>query len=278
MTSQPVNTDLVPNYADIFDDLKDQPWNSVDGVTYGIPHGRGANLLMYNTDVVNPGARRPGARCSTRRRHVQGQDHAYDSPIYIADAALYLMETKPDLGIKNPYALDQNQLDAAVDLLKQQKPHHRRVLVGLPQGGPGVQAATRARHHLAGDRQPRARHEKVPVEVHRAAQGGRHRLVGHLDGLQGTENPNCVYKWMDYIVSPEVNAQVAEYFGEAPANEKACELTATRTTATSSTPTRPRTGRSLLLDDADRGVPRRPHRRQVHDLRRVGQGLDRVRS
>src|SRR5262245_41248995 len=48
----PVNTDLVPNYADIYDFVKDQQYNSVDGQMYGIPHGWGANLLMYNTDVV----------------------------------------------------------------------------------------------------------------------------------------------------------------------------------------------------------------------------------
>jgi putative spermidine/putrescine transport system substrate-binding protein len=50
----PVNTDLVPNYADIFEDLKDQPYNTVDGVNYGIPHGRGANVLTWRTDVVKP--------------------------------------------------------------------------------------------------------------------------------------------------------------------------------------------------------------------------------
>ena len=30
---------------------------------------------------------------------------------------------------------------------------------------------------------------------------------------------------MDWITSPEINAQVAEYFGEAPAQTKACEFT-----------------------------------------------------
>ena len=30
------------------------------------------------------------------------------------------MKTKPDLGIKNPYALDDKQFTAAVDLLKTQ--------------------------------------------------------------------------------------------------------------------------------------------------------------
>ena len=44
------------------------------------------------------------------------------------------MNTKPDLGIKNPYALDKDQLAAAVDLLKTQRGQCRRVLVGLPQG------------------------------------------------------------------------------------------------------------------------------------------------
>ena len=34
-----------------------------------------------------------------------------------------------------------------------------------------------------------------------------------------------MYKWMDWITSPKVNAQVAEYFGEAPAQTKACDIT-----------------------------------------------------
>ena len=45
---QPMNMELVPNYADIFAGLKDKPWNTVDGVNYGVPHGRGANLLLFN--------------------------------------------------------------------------------------------------------------------------------------------------------------------------------------------------------------------------------------
>ena len=66
---QPVNTSLVPNYADIFPGLKDKQWNTVDGVNYGIPHGRGANLLLYNMERSAAGARRPGRTCGrpTRR-------------------------------------------------------------------------------------------------------------------------------------------------------------------------------------------------------------------
>ena len=38
-------------------------------------------------------------------------------------------------------------------------------------------------------------------------------------------NPNCMYMWMDWITSPQPNAEVAEWFGEAPSNSKSCALT-----------------------------------------------------
>ena len=88
----PVNTDLVPNYADVYDQLKNQGFNSVDGQMYGIPHGRGANLLMWRTDKVSPAPDSWGAVFDANSPY-KGKVTAYDSPIYIADAALYLMKT-----------------------------------------------------------------------------------------------------------------------------------------------------------------------------------------
>src|SRR5262245_45829418 len=115
----PVNVDLISNYKDLSSFLKDQTYNTKDGVHYGIPHGWGANLLMWNTDVVNPAPDSWGAVFDASSPY-KGKVTAYDAPIYIADAALYLMKTQPDLGIKDPYSLNQDQFNAAVDLLKQQ--------------------------------------------------------------------------------------------------------------------------------------------------------------
>ena len=99
----PVNTDLIPNYADVYDELKEQPFNSVDGQMYGVPHGRGANLLMHNTDEVKPTPTSWGAVFDpAEMEKYKGKITAYDSPIYIADAALYLMNTEPDSGDHEP--------------------------------------------------------------------------------------------------------------------------------------------------------------------------------
>jgi putative spermidine/putrescine transport system substrate-binding protein len=116
----PVNTALVPNYKTIAPFLKDKAFNSVKGQMYGIPHGWGANLLMWDPSKVK-GALDSWSAVFDKSSAYQGKVTAYDSPIYIADAALYLMSTKPDLGIKDPYSLTSKQLDAAVALLKQQK-------------------------------------------------------------------------------------------------------------------------------------------------------------
>jgi putative spermidine/putrescine transport system substrate-binding protein len=36
------------------------------------------------------------------------------------------------------------------------------------------------------------------------------------------KHPNCMYKWMDYIISPLANATVTVWFGEAPVSTEAC--------------------------------------------------------
>ncbi len=219
----PVNTALVPNYADIYSGLKNQPWNSVDGVAYGIPHGRGANLLAYRTDIVKPAPTSWGAVFDPNSPY-KGKITAYDSPIYIADAALYLMKTQPDLGIKYPYALDQKQFDAAVALLKVQKPligeywgDYLKHVASLKSGGTVLGTTWQVNINLA-------QSEGVKVEGIKPVEGS----TGWSDTWMVSskaKHPNCAYMWMDHIVSPKANAAVAEWFGEAPSNAKACDLT-----------------------------------------------------
>jgi spermidine/putrescine-binding protein len=220
----PVNTGLVPNYADIFPGLKNKPWNSVNGKPYGIPHGRGANLLMWRTDKVKPAPTSWSAVFDPNSPY-KGKVTAYDSPIYIADAALYLMNTQPALGIKNPYALDQKQFDAAVDLLKQQKTivgeywsDYTKEVSAFKSGDSVLGTTWQVITNLT-------QADKAPVEAVLPKEGS----TGWSDTWMvaaKAQHPNCAYKWMDWIVSPKVNSQVAEWFGEAPSNSKACAETA----------------------------------------------------
>jgi putative spermidine/putrescine transport system substrate-binding protein len=227
-TVQPINVNLIPNYADIFEGLKNQPHNSVDGVPYGVPHGRGANLLMYNTEEISPAPDswsivwEPDSEWADA---VKGKVTAYDSPIYIADAAVYLMATKPELGIQNPYALDDAQFAAAVDLAKQQRELIGRYwalytdeIASFQSGDSTVGTTWQVIANVLQGSDP-----ATPVDVVLPVEGS----TGWSDTWMlaaDAQHPNCAYLFMNHIISPEVNAVATEYFGEAPSNAKACDI------------------------------------------------------
>ncbi|WP_036991658.1 extracellular solute-binding protein, partial [Metapseudomonas furukawaii] len=121
---QPVNIALIPNWKTIDERLQDAPWHTVNGQHYGTPYQWGPNLLMYNTKLF---AKAPDSWAAVFEEQQladgksnKGRVQAYDGPIYIADAALYLKSTKPELGIQDPYQLNEEQYAAVLDLLRKQ--------------------------------------------------------------------------------------------------------------------------------------------------------------
>jgi len=219
----PVNTALVPNYATIAPFLKDRPWNSVDGQMYGIPHGWGANVLMWNPAVVKTAPTSWSAVFASPNTYA-GKVTAYDSPIYIADAALYLSKTQPSLGITNPYELTTKQFDAAVSLLKTMRASWNRPwsaytdeISDFEHGSSVIGTAWQINANTINADKKITVDTTVPVE---GATGWSDTwmIAAHA------AHPNCMYEWMNWITSPKVNDQVAEWFGEAPAQTLACKV------------------------------------------------------
>lgn len=220
----PVNTALIPHYETISPFLKDQPWNSVNGQMYGIPHGWGANLLMYNVDVVRDAPSSWSAVFDDADRY-RGRVTAYDSPIYIADAALYLSKTRPELGISDPYSLTTAQLDAATELLTEQRRSIGRYwsdytaeVQAFEEGTSVIGTAWQVIANVIGA------NNRVPVNTVLPKEGATGWSDTWMVAAKAA-HPNCMYRWMDWITSPQINAQVAEYFGEAPAQAQACDFT-----------------------------------------------------
>src|SRR5207302_8632439 len=121
----PININLMPDYPNVIAPLQAPAHNTVNGVHYGVPYMYGVNFLMYRPDKVKPA---PTSWNITFESTINGQANpyagkitAYDVPIFIADAALYLKAHNPSLGIIDPYELTSAQLDAATNLLKQHK-------------------------------------------------------------------------------------------------------------------------------------------------------------
>jgi putative spermidine/putrescine transport system substrate-binding protein len=215
---QEVNPDLIPDYDNFIEALKSPSHNTVDGKHYGISLQWGPNTLLWNTEQVQPAPTSWGALYDPKHK---GKITVPDNPIQIADAALYLSKTQPDLGIEDPYELNQEQFDAAVALLKQQKPLVKKYWalasdeIDLFKNGDATIGASwpYQTNTLVAD--------KVPVKDTIPKEGA----TGWADTwmlAKNSQHVNCAYLWMKHVSTPKVQAQQAIYFGETPANTKAC--------------------------------------------------------
>ena len=215
---------LFPEWQNMWSGMKSPVHNTIDGVHYGVSHGWGANLLMWNTTVVTT-APDSWSVVFDKNSPYAGKVTAYDYAIYIADAALYLSKSQPDLGITDPYELTQAQFDASVALLKDQ-----RKIIGKYWGTYGDNITDYENGtSVLGTTWPYqigallAEDPPIPVQAVLPKEGA----TGWADTwMMSTEaaHPNCMLMWMDWMIQPSTQQQVAEYFGEAPANLKACDL------------------------------------------------------
>lgn len=216
----PINLELIPNFGDdIVEGMKGQIYDTINGKSYGVPIGRGANILQYNSEVITETPTSWDVVWEADSPYA-GQITAYDAPIYIADAAVYLMYHEPDLGITNPYALDQTQLDAAIELLKQQNE-----LVSEYWSDPVAQITS-----FAGGTTVVGTSWEV---LRKFTEDDKFKGTLPIEGSTGwsdawmisaeSDSPNCAYRWMDYTSGADVNGAIATNFGMAPANAAFCE-------------------------------------------------------
>lgn len=223
---QEVNTDLVPSWKRVDERLQNAPWHTVDGKHYGVPYQWGSNVLMYNTEAFKSAPESWNVVFEEMTladgKSNKGRIQAFDGPIYIADAALYLMTHKPELGIKDPYELTQEQFDAALDLLRQQRQivnrywHDAFVQIDdfINEGVVASGSWPFQVNLLRGKDQPIA--STVPKE---GATGWADTTMMHVDA----EHPNCAYMWLEHSINPKLQGDLAAWFGSVPVTLDACK-------------------------------------------------------
>ncbi|HEY7755557.1 MAG TPA: extracellular solute-binding protein [Actinomycetota bacterium] len=194
----------------------------VDGNVYGVPYMYGPNFLMYNTDVVTPAPTSWDVTFEADSPYA-GSVTAYDDPIFIADAAMYLMTHNPDLGITDPYELTQEQFDASVELLQQQSELvgsywalYTDQIDGFLDGSMVVGTAWPVNFTFS---------KEAPAAAVIPSEG----VTGWADTWMisaNAPNPNCMLSWMDWTLQPDVQAEVGVYYGAAGSNVESCALIA----------------------------------------------------
>lgn len=223
---QEIDTSRIPSWSTVDERLQEAPWHFVDGKHYGVPYQWGSNVLMYNTEVF-PEAPETWDVVFTEQTLPDGESNAgrvqaYDGPIYIADAALYLKYHNPDLGITDPYSLDRDQFNAALDLLRGQRQivdrywHDAFIQIDdfTNEGYVASSSWPFQVNLLVGAGVPIA--STVPVE---GATGWADTTMMHVNA----EHPNCAYAWLEHSINPQLQGDLAAWFGSVPSVPAACE-------------------------------------------------------
>ncbi len=223
---QAINTALIPSYKTVDDRMQNASWHTVGDKHYGVPYQWGPNVLMYNTKTFKTAPKSWSVVFEEQElpdgKSNQGRIQAFDGPIYIADAALYLMNKKPELGIKDPYELNETQYAAALTVLQGQRNlihrywHDTTVQIedfskeGIVASG----AWPFQVNQLINAKQPIA--STIPME---GATGWSDTTMLHAEA----KHPNCAYKWMEWSLNKKVQGDLAAWFGSVPVVKNACK-------------------------------------------------------
>ena len=216
---KPMNPDLIPDFKNFQTYFQTPPYNTINGIHYGISLQWGPNTLLYNKAKFTTA---PTSWSVLYDPQYKGLVTVPNNPIQIADAALYLSKKNPSLKITDPYELTQAQFDATVALLKQQRPLVKKYWdlasdeISLFENGDAMVGAA------------------WPYQTNTLQADGKVQVADTIpsEGATGwgdtwmlatkAPHPNCAYLWTKYVSTAHVQAQQAISFGETPVNTKAC--------------------------------------------------------
>ena len=217
---KPVNMKLIPAWNQFRPFLKAPSFNTINGIHYGVSLQFGPNVLLYSTKAF---PKAPTSWSVLYNPKYKGKITVPNNPIQIADAALYLAKAKPSLHITDPYELTQTQFNAAVNLLKAQKPLIAKYWnlasdeINLFQSGTTTLGAAWPYQTITLKGNGAKVADTIPSEG----------ATGWADSwllAAKAPHPNCAYKWMQWVSTAQVQAEQAVIFGETPANSLACPI------------------------------------------------------
>jgi putative spermidine/putrescine transport system substrate-binding protein len=217
---KPVNIKLISDWHEFRPFLKSPSFNTINGVHYGVSLQFGPNVLLYSTKTFKTA---PTSWSILYSKKYTGEITVPNNPIQIADAALYLESAKPSLGITDPYELTQAQFTATVNLLKAQKPLIAKYWNLASDEINLFQSKT----VVAGAAWPYQTNTLKAAKDAVADTIPKEGATGWADTWMLATNapdPNCAYKWMNWVSTPKVQAEQAISFGETPANSLACPI------------------------------------------------------
>ena len=210
----PLDTSKLSHFKDLAPQLQSPDFNTVDGKNYGISFMWGADVLIYNADVITTP---PTSWADLYDAKYKGKITVPDNPIQIADPALQFF------GADNPFQIDQGTLDKAKAKLLAQRPLVRKYWVLASD----FEQLFKSKDAVIGAGWPLMTNDLQKAGLNVKEVLPKEGVTGWSDSWMisaKAKHPICAYKYMNYATNPKIQAKVADVTAYSPANLKTCEV------------------------------------------------------
>jgi spermidine/putrescine transport system substrate-binding protein len=212
---EPIDTAKIPSYADVFESFKGQAYAMYQGSQYSVPYTFGINGICYRTDFVT-GTVDSWASCWDAKYsgHIGWSRNPDDA---VQAVALYLGMDVSKLDEDTDAKLVQ--IKAAMD---QQNPLLLKRFESLEEEknllATGDLWITSSDDGLC--RQMKLDGQPVELVV---PKEGVTAWIDQFAIMADAPNKDCAYAWIDYMLSPDVAAQMIKEIGYMVVNQKAAD-------------------------------------------------------
>ncbi|HXT34584.1 MAG TPA: ABC transporter substrate-binding protein [Chloroflexota bacterium] len=191
-TLLPIDVSKLKNFNQLYPKFHAPPWNTVNGIHYGVSFVWGANVLIYDTRKFKQA---PASWEVLYDHKYKNEVSIYDSAITIADVALYL-------GWKDCYNLNNSQLAKIKTVLQQQKPLLRKYWAGAGD----VEDAFQHGELVASSAWPLMTNDLRKAHFPIGETVPREGATGWADTWmisKSSPNVDLAMKWIDYMIGPQ---------------------------------------------------------------------------
>ncbi|HTN25571.1 MAG TPA: ABC transporter substrate-binding protein, partial [Solirubrobacteraceae bacterium] len=210
----PLDTSKLSHFKDLAPQLQSPAFNTVDGKNYGLSFMWGADVLIYNADVIKTP---PTSWADLYSPKYKGKITVPDNPIQIADPALQFF------GASNPFQIDQGTLDKVKAKLLAQRPLVRKYWVLASD----FEQLFKSKDAVIGAGWPLMTNDLQKAGLNVKEVLPKEGVTGWSDSWMisaKAKHPICAYKYMNFATNPKIQAKVADVTAYSPANTKTCAV------------------------------------------------------
>ena len=215
---RPIDVSRIPNYADVFDKLKELRGTRMEGKHWYIPWDWGNSSIVFRTDLVDPKYVEEHTWTILWDKRYAGRIATNDQmDSVIIPAALVL-------GVDDPFNMNDEELAEVGKLIAEQKPLLRYYWSGQAEMEQAMANGELVASYSWNDSVARLKEEGIPVEYMTPKEGILSWVDGYCLIADGPGDEDAAYDFLDAIISPEAGKALIEAYNYGSSNAKAFPL------------------------------------------------------